>query len=91
MLLQRMRTARFPFVAWGVASAMIHDDARAPPLVACTGVRRMRVCVCTAALGFEAFAVTLLAAPTCPQKLDAEQLEELREAFNLFDTDGNGE
>lgn len=25
------------------------------------------------------------------QKLDAEQLEELKEAFNLFDTDGNGE
>lgn len=24
------------------------------------------------------------------QKLDAEQLEELKEAFNLFDTDGNG-
>jgi len=24
------------------------------------------------------------------QKLDAEQLEELREAFNLFDTDNNG-
>lgn len=24
------------------------------------------------------------------QKLDAEQLEELREAFNLFDTDGGG-
>jgi hypothetical protein len=24
------------------------------------------------------------------QKLDAEQMEELKEAFNLFDTDGNG-
>lgn len=24
------------------------------------------------------------------QKLDSEQLEELREAFNLFDSDGNG-
>lgn len=26
-----------------------------------------------------------------PQKLDEEQLEELREAFSLFDTDGSGE
>lgn len=25
-----------------------------------------------------------------PQKLEPEQMEELREAFNLFDTDGNG-
>lgn len=24
------------------------------------------------------------------QKLDEEELEEIREAFNLFDTDGNG-
>jgi Ca2+-binding EF-hand superfamily protein len=26
-----------------------------------------------------------------PRALDADQLEELKEAFNLFDTDGNGE
>lgn len=26
----------------------------------------------------------------CVQKLDDEELEEVREAFNLFDTDGNG-
>ena len=27
---------------------------------------------------------------TTSQKLDEEEMEEIREAFNLFDTDGNG-
>jgi len=42
-----------------------------------------RFCVASAALWHCDASIAL-------QKLDAEQLEELREAFNLFDTDGSG-